>query len=284
MSRLKAILSDIKIQHTVFALPFAIMSAFMAADGLPSWETLLLIILSLVFARSAAMAFNRLIDEKFDRENERTSQRALPKGDVQKSDYIWFTLANSAGFIAVCWFINPLALKLSPIALSIVFFYSYTKRFTAYSHFFLGLALSLAPLGAWVAVREDFSIQPALLSIAVIFWLAGLDTIYSCQDIDFDRETGLNSIPQKFGVKKALTMAASFHAVMVVTLLALAVLSQLSWLFTIGVIFTAGMLLYEHSLVKPDDMTKVNVAFFNVNGAISVGLMAFTIADTLVKF
>jgi len=280
---LAAICEDIKIQHTVFAMPFAIMSAFMAADGTPTLRVLGLITLAMVFARSAAMAFNRIADAKFDVKNPRTMGRAIPIKLVSQKDYIIFLVVCSLGFIVVCGAINNLAFILAPLALAIVFFYSYTKRFTHHSHFFLGMALALAPLGAWVAVKEELTYQPLILGLAVIFWLAGLDIIYSCQDFDFDRQTDLKSIPKTFGIKNALTLAAMFHAVMIALLLVLAVVSPLSWVYLTGVAFTALMLLYEHSLVKPDDLTKVNVAFFNVNGVISVGLMFFTIADILIS-
>lgn len=283
MRTLVSILGDIKIQHTVFALPFAIMSAFMAADGAPGFRDLGLILAAMVFARSAAMAFNRLADARFDSENPRTKNRALPSGRVTRARYGVFTILSSAGFVAVCAMMNRLALYLSPVALFIVFFYSYTKRFTAYSHFFLGLALSLAPIGAWVAIREELAVEPVMLGAAVVFWLAGLDTIYSCQDIEFDRERGLFSIPQRFGLGKALMLSAAFHAVMVSILLALAAVSGLSWIYIAGVLFTAVLLYYEHSIVRPDDLSRVNVAFFNVNGVISAGLMAFTIADMLAR-
>ncbi|MBI5814159.1 MAG: UbiA family prenyltransferase [Nitrospinae bacterium] len=280
---LAAILGDIKIQHTLFAMPFAIMSAFMAADGVPPLALLGWITAAMVLARSAAMAFNRLVDEPFDSENPRTQNRALPAGEASRVQYMIFILACGVGFIMVCSMINVMAARLAPFALLIVFFYSYTKRITHYSHFFLGLALSLAPMGGWVAVREEFALAPSLLGIAVIFWLAGLDTIYSCQDARFDSEKGLYSIPRRFGVGKALSMASAFHAVMVAALLLVAVAAHLSWIYLAGVGFTALMLYYEHSLVRPEDLSKVNVAFFNVNGVISVGLMVFTIADIIIK-
>lgn len=276
-----AILGDIKVQHTIFALPFALMSAFIAADGAPGWRLVALIVVAMVFVRSAAMAFNRLADAKFDRDNPRTAGRALPLGKATRFHYALFVIASSAAFIAVCAYINPLALKLAPFALGVVFFYSLTKRFTAYSHIFLGVALALAPIGAWVAVKEEFAAQPILLGLAVVFWLSGLDTIYSCQDAEFDKRRGLNSIPQKFGVPGALRMSAMFHMVMISFLLALAAVSSLHWLYIIGVALTAALLWYEHSLVRPDDLSRVNVAFFNVNGIISVGLMGFTIADVM---
>lgn len=277
-----AILGDIKIQHTVFAMPFAVMSAFIAASGLPPLGVLGLIVVAMVFARSAAMAFNRLVDAQFDEKNPRTKGRAIPAGMASRGHYVFFTVAASLAFILVCSQINRLSLILSPVALLIVFFYSYTKRFTAYSHFFLGLALSLAPLGAWIAVKEEISAVSLVLGGAVVFWLAGLDAIYSLQDVEFDKAHGLNSIPQRFGVRRALILSAMFHAAMVALLFTLLFISPLSWIYGAGAFLTAGLLLYEHSLVRPDDLSKVNVAFFNVNGVISVGLMAFTIADILV--
>lgn len=276
-----AILEDIKIQHTVFAMPFAVMSAFIAAHGAPPLGVLGLIVVAMVFARSSAMAFNRLVDASFDEKNPRTKGRAIPAGMASRGQYVFFIVAASAGFILACSQINRLSLILSPVALLIVFFYSYTKRFTAYSHFFLGLSLSLAPLGAWVAVREEISAASLVLGGAVVFWLAGLDAIYSLQDVEFDKAHGLNSIPQRFGVRLALILSAVFHAVMVALLFILPLISPLSWIYGVGVSLTAGLLIYEHWLVRPDDLSKVNVAFFNVNGVISVGLMAFTIADIL---
>lgn len=276
-----AILEDIKIQHTLFAMPFAVMSAFIAAHGTPPMGVMGLIVVAMVFARSSAMAFNRFVDASFDGKNPRTKGRALPAGMASRGQYVFFIVAASAGFILACSQINRLSLILSPVALLIVFFYSYTKRFTAYSHFFLGLSLSLAPLGAWVAVREEISPASLVLGAAVVFWLAGLDAIYSLQDVEFDRAHGLNSIPQRFGVRRALILSAVFHAVMVGLLFILPLISPLSWIYGVGVSLTAGLLIYEHWLVRPDDLSKVNVAFFNVNGVISVGLMAFTIADIL---
>ncbi len=281
MKSLTAILSDIKIAHTVFALPFAVMAAFVAARGFPGWGLLGLIGLAMVFARSAAMAFNRLVDVKFDRENPRTQKRALAAGEATAVAYMIFIMVTGIGFIVTCGAINPLALKLAVPALMIVFFYSYTKRFTPYSHFFLGIGLALAPVGAWVAVTESVPASALILGGAVVFWLAGLDTIYSCQDYEFDKTSSLQSIPKRFGLGKALKLAAFFHAVMVASLVAFGVASQMSWLYWIGVGLTAGLLAYEHSLVRPDDLTRVNVAFFNVNGVISVGFSLMAVFDTL---
>tara|TARA_B100000678_G_scaffold254728_1_gene232100 strand:- start:779 stop:1636 length:858 start_codon:yes stop_codon:yes gene_type:complete len=279
-TKLAIIFSDIKIQHTVFALPFAVMSAFLSAGGLPETEKLLWIIVCMVGARSAAMAFNRIVDARFDKENPRTQDRALPSGKINVGNYAVFLVASSALFIFSAWMLNSLAFYLSPVALAIVFFYSLTKRFTAFSHFWLGLAISIAPVGAWVAIREEISFTSLLLGAAVIFWLIGFDILYACMDIEADRANRLHSIPERFGIETALKMAFASHAVMVVFLLVLLEPTVLlGWVYLAGVALVAGLLVYEHSLIKKDDLSKVNMAFFNVNGIISIGLMAFVIVD-----
>jgi 4-hydroxybenzoate polyprenyltransferase len=277
---LAIIFSDIKIQHTVFALPFAVMSAFLAAGGMPKAEQLIWIVVCMVGARSAAMAFNRIVDARFDAKNPRTRERALPSGQVGIGSYLAFLIASSILFIFSAWMLNQLAFCLSPVALVIVFFYSLTKRFTAFSHFWLGLAISIAPIGAWVAIREEISFISLLLGAAVVFWLVGFDILYSCMDVDVDRVNRLHSIPQRFGVAMALKMAWASHAVMVVFLLILLEFTVLLGpIYLAGVVLVAGLLIYEHSLVKKDDLSNVNMAFFNVNGIISIGLMVFVIVD-----
>ena len=279
-TKLAIIFSDIKIQHTVFALPFAVMSAFLSAGGLPETEKLLWIIVCMVGARSAAMAFNRIVDARFDKENPRTQDRALPSGKINVGNYAVFLIASSALFVFAAWMLNSLAFYLSPVALAIVFFYSLTKRFTAFSHFWLGLAISIAPVGAWVAIREEISFTSLLLGAAVICWLIGFDILYACLDIEADRANRLHSIPERFGIETALKMAFASHAVMVVFLLVLLEPTVLlGWVYLAGVALVAGLLAYEHSLIKKDDLSKVNMAFFNVNGIISIGLMAFVIVD-----
>ncbi len=279
-TKLAIIFSDIKIQHTVFALPFAVMSAFLAAGGMPEIEKLLWIIVCMVGARSAAMAFNRIVDARFDKENPRTRDRALPSGKINVGNYAVFLVASSALFIFSAWMLNSLAFYLSPVALVIVFFYSLTKRFTAFSHFWLGLAISIAPVGAWVAIREEISFTSLLLGAAVICWLIGFDILYACLDIEADRANRLHSIPERFGIETALKMAFASHAVMVVFLLVLLEPTVLlGWVYLAGVVLVAGLLVYEHSLIKKDDLSKVNMAFFNVNGIISIGLMIFVIVD-----
>ena len=279
-TKLAIIFSDIKIQHTVFALPFAVMSAFLAAEGFPETEKLVWIIVCMVGARSAAMAFNRIVDARFDKENPRTQDRALPSGKINAGNYAVFLIASSALFVFAAWMLNSLAFYLSPVALAIVFFYSLTKRFTAFSHFWLGLAISIAPVGAWVAIREEISFTSLLLGAAVICWLIGFDILYACLDIEADRANRLRSIPERFGIETALKMAFASHAVMVVFLLVLLEPTVLlGWVYLAGVALVAGLLAYEHSLIKKDDLSKVNMAFFNVNGIISIGLMAFVIVD-----
>ena len=282
LSKLVIILSDIKVQHTVFALPFAVMSAFLAAGGMPETQKLVWIVVCMVGARSAAMAFNRIMDARFDKANSRTANRALPAGQVDAQSYWFFLIASSLLFVFSAWMLNPLAFYLSPIALVIVFFYSLTKRFTMFCHFWLGLAISVAPVGAWVAIREEISLLSLLLGAAVVFWLIGFDILYACMDVEADRANHLNSIPQRLGVEMALKLAWASHALMVVFLLILCWFSVLlGWLAGVGVALVAGLLVYEHSLVNKDDLSKVNMAFFNVNGVISIGLMAIVIADCI---
>ena len=278
--KLLEIFADIKIQHTVFALPFAIMSAFIAAGGFPEINKIFWILVCMVGARSAAMAFNRIVDARFDANNPRTQDRALPAGRVDIKSYWLFLIISSAFFIYAASMLNSLALYLSPVALLVVFFYSFTKRFTAYSHFWLGLAISIAPIGAWVAIREEISFSSLILGVAVVFWLVGFDILYSCMDLEFDRSSGLKSIPQKFGIENALRIAFCSHAMMVVFLLGLLLfVGELGFLYSVGVVIVAGLLFYEHYLVRPDDLSKINIAFFNMNGMISIGLMIFVIID-----
>ena len=279
-TKLAIIFSDIKIQHTVFALPFAVMSAFLAAGGLPEMEKLVWIVVCMVGARSAAMAFNRIVDARFDKENPRTQDRALPSGKISVSNYALFLVASSAVFVFSAWMLNSLAFYLSPVALAIVFFYSLTKRFTAFSHFWLGLAISIAPVGAWVAIREEISFASLLLGAAVVFWLIGFDILYACMDVEADRVNRLHSIPERFGIETALKMALASHMAMVVFLLVLLEPTVLlGGVYLTGVVLVAGLLVYEHSLIKKDDLSKVNMAFFNVNGIISIGLMIFVVVD-----
>ena len=276
---IKIIFSDIKIHHTVFALPFAVMSAFLASEGSPRWSILMWIFFAMFGARNAAMGFNRIVDSKIDKLNPRTKDRALPAGKLSVKSYWFFLFVSSALFVFSAFQLNQLAFMLSPVALIIVFGYSFAKRFTSLSHLWLGFAISIAPIGAWVAVREEISIESLVLGAAVVFWLVGFDIIYSCMDIDFDRKNNLYSIPQKFGITTALRFSFYSHCIMVCFLLALLYLSVLGVVYLFGVIVVGGLLLYEHSLVGPGDLSNVNKAFFNINGLISVLLMVFVIVD-----
>ena len=281
LGQFKVIFSDIKIQPTVFALPFAVMSAFIAAEGLPEWMTLLWMLIAMFGARNGAMAFNRIADAKFDGLNPRTRNRALPSGKIDVGLYWVFLVVSSVVFIFAAFMLNRLAFFLSPVALGIVFGYSFAKRFTSLSHLWLGIALSIAPVGAWVAVREEISIESLVLGAAVVFWLVGFDIIYSCMDIESDRGNFLHSIPQKYGIAVALKLAFYAHCIMLVFLIALVYLPILGGVYLAGVLLVAGLLFYEHSLVRPDDLSRINIAFFNVNGIISVLLMGIVMVDCI---
>jgi len=278
--KIKIIFTDIKIAHTVFALPFAVMSAFLAAKGMPDFDKLIWILIAMFTARNGAMAFNRIADTKIDRLNPRTKDRALPAGKSTAIQYWIFLILSSLVFLFSAYMLNSLAFALSPVALGIVFGYSFAKRFTSLSHLWLGVAISIAPVGAWVAIREAISIEPLVLGAAVVFWLVGFDIIYSCMDVDSDKVNNLHSIPRKFGVRTALKVAFASHLIMILFLTLLLFIPVLGWVYFSGVILTAGLLFYEHSLVKEDDLSLVNVAFFNINGIISVLLMFFVIVDS----
>ena len=279
LKNIKIIFTDIKIAHTVFALPFAVMSAFLAAEGMPGLGKLIWILIAMFGARNGAMAFNRIVDSKLDRLNPRTKDRALPARKSTAKQYWVFLILSSFVFLFSAYMLNSLAFALSPVALGIIFGYSFAKRFTSLSHLWLGVAISIAPVGAWVAVREEISIESLVLGAAVVFWLVGFDIIYSCMDVDSDKDNNLHSIPQKFGVRTALRFAFSSHCMMILFLTSLLFIPTLGWVYFFGVIVTAGLLFYEHSLVRADDLSLVNVAFFNVNGTISILLMFFVIVD-----
>lgn len=277
--KIKIIFADIKIQHTIFALPFAVMSAFLSAEGFPEWHTLLWILIAMFGARNGAMALNRIVDSNFDKLNPRTRDRALPAGKINVVVYWVFLILSTVVFLISAFKLNALTFLLSPVALFIIFGYSFAKRFTTLSHLWLGVAIAIAPIGAWVAVREEISMEPLVLGAAVVLWLVGFDIIYSCMDVDSDRINNLHSIPQKFGITLALRLAFLSHCFMVLFLLSLLYLPILGWLYFFGVLLVAGLLFYEHALVKPDDLSRVNIAFFNVNGIISVVLMVFVVID-----
>ena len=263
----------IKFEHSVFALPFALVGALLAArtaGHLPTWQQILWIVVAMVGARSAAMTINRIADIEFDARNPRTASRALPAGQLSLGFAWFFTLAASALLIIAAWRLNPLALKLSPLALAILFLYSYTKRFTALSHFVLGFCLGISPAAAWIAIRGSLDARMLILCAAVTLWVGGFDVLYACQDVDFDRSAGLHSIPKRFGIARALQIARVMHLAMVALLTWLAMSFHLAWPAWAGITVVALLLGYEHSLVKPNDLSKMNAAFFTVNGYISL--------------
>ena len=269
----------IKFEHTIFALPFAFTGALLAARGIPSWRTILWITVAMVGARSAAMGFNRWADRKIDAENPRTKIRALPRGLVSPGQVIVFIGVSSAVLVLAAYKLNPLCFYLSPLALGIVFLYSYTKRFTFLAHAFLGLAISGSPLGAWIAVTGRFEAPAFVLGLAVLFWLLGFDVLYALQDIDFDRKAGLHSIPQRFGIRRALWISRASHAITMAALFWLASLCSLGWYYLAGVLISLCLIIYEHTLVREQDLSKLDFAFFNMNGYISVTIFLFTLLD-----
>lgn len=282
---LAVVLEMIKFEHTLFALPFAFLGMLLAAEGWPSWRTVLWIVVAMVGARSAAMGFNRLVDRKIDAANPRTATRALPAGLVSPAAVTLFVAASAALLVLAAWQLNPLALALSPVALGVLFLYSYTKRFTWASHLVLGLSLAGAPLGAWIAVRGDVAPAPFILAAAVLLWVAGFDVLYALQDVEFDRRSGLFSIPARFGVVPALWISAALHAIMLGLLALLPTIYPpgLGAGFWIGWTGCLLLIAYQHWIVRPSDLSRLNAAFFTANGALSLWLFAATALDVLIS-
>lgn len=278
-------LSLIKFSHTIFALPFAVtgfcMAVFLYSNSF-SWYKLLFVVLCMVFARSAAMAFNRYLDREFDKKNPRTMNREIPAGAISPRNALLFVVINCILFVATTYFINPICLYLAPVALFVILFYSYTKRFTALCHIVLGLGLGLAPIGAFLAVTGHFAWPPILLSLAVFLWTAGFDIIYSLQDDDFDKGMDLYSIPGVLGRYRALAVSRLLHLASALLVIYLGVLSAMGILYWIGVIIFISMLVSQHRLVRPDDLSKVGIAFGKMNGIASVFFAIFAIADMYV--
>jgi len=281
-NRIRTVLEMIKFEHTVFALPFALTAALLAARathqpprGWPTLRQIVWIIVAMVAARSAAMTLNRIVDLRYDRENPRTRQRALATGALSLS-FAWiFTLLAIAVFVVAAWQLNSLALKLVPLALAILFFYSFTKRFTNWSHLFLGFALGISPAAAWIAITGGLDLRMLILCAAVTLWVGGFDVLYACQDIDYDRSAGLYSVPKRFGVANALVIARIMHVGVVGLLAWLAASFPLPWPAWLGVAVVAALLAYEHSLVRADDLSKLDAAFFAMNGYISMSFLLF---------
>ena len=280
---LRTTLEMIKWEHSIFALPFALCGAMLAAGGWPSWWQLLWIVVCMVSARSAAMAFNRLVDAKIDAENPRTRSRALPAGTLSKGFVAAFVIASCAAFVLAAAQLNRLTLYLSPAALAVLLLYSYTKRFTRWSHLVLGFALGIAPAAAWIAVRGSLDPRILLLTAAVTFWVAGFDILYACQDHAFDSVAGLFSIPQAFGIRRALMVSRTLHVGVLVMLSGLLVVFGMGKFAITGVAVVAILLLFEHTLVSAEDLSKLNAAFFTMNGVISVVFFLFVAADLVLK-
>lgn len=272
----------IKFSHSIFALPFAFTAALIAAEGIPGPWQIFWITIAMVGGRSGAMGMNRITDRKIDAMNPRTENRELPRGVIKTGEALFFTLIAFALLVLAAYKLNPLCLKLSPLVLLVLATYSYTKRFTWLCHIVLGVALALAPLGAWIAIRGTFDPEILPLCFGVMFWVAGFDTFYGLQDMDFDRQQGLCSIPSIFGVNASFWIARAFHLITIVLLLSLIPLFALGSFYLFGVLIAAGLMLYEHSIVRPTDLSKLNMAFFNMNGYISVTVFIFTLLNYLV--
>ena len=291
-TRIRTILEMIKFEHSVFALPFALMGALLAArysqvssaaGNWPTWRQIAWIVVAMVGARSAAMTLNRIIDLRYDRENPRTRTRALATGALTVQ-FAWvFTAAAAAVLIVAAWQLNPLALKLSPVALAVLFFYSYTKRFTSWSHLVLGFCLGMSPAAAWIAIAGSLDPRMLILCAAVTLWVGGFDVLYACQDIEYDKSVDLFSVPKRFGVAKALLIARAMHVLMIALLAWLAWSFLLPWPAWVGIVVVAGLLAYEHSLVSANDLSRMNAAFFAVNGYISLLFLLFWGAAVALK-
>jgi 4-hydroxybenzoate polyprenyltransferase len=285
--KIRSYFSLVKISHTVFALPFALIGFFTAIyfnDVSFSWQKLGLVLGCMLFARNAAMAFNRWVDANIDAKNPRTATREIPAGILKADKVMWFTIFNCALFTLCTWFINSLCFYLSPIALLTILGYSFTKRFTRWCHFVLGIGLALAPVGAYLAVTGSFNTIPVMFGLTVLTWVAGFDVIYSLQDELFDRSQNLHSIPVKYGKKKALVISELLHVSSVIFLVIAGLMGNFSIWYLFGVLFFGALLIYQHLLVKPNDLSKVNIAFFTTNGIASIVFFTFVLVDLLTKY
>jgi 4-hydroxybenzoate polyprenyltransferase len=274
LEKLDTTLRMIKFEHTLFALPFAFLGAVLAADGLPTWWQMLWITVAMVGARSAAMTFNRIADREIDAKNPRTAMRELPSGKLTVQ-FAWaFLITSIAVFVLASFMLNWLTFALSPVALAVILGYSHAKRFTSLAHTMLGLALAISPSAAWIAVRGDLTEVPILLSLFVVMWTAGFDVLYACQDYEYDRRAGLRSIPARYGIKNALWVARLFHFQAFVVLLLLWVILGSAWPALVGIGLVAALFIYQHSVIKPNDLSRMNAAFFTSNAFVSVILLA----------
>jgi len=281
--KLALIFQDIKLAHSLFALPFALLSAFLAKGGAPSFREFFWIILAMVGARSGAMATNRLLDVRIDAKNPRTANRALPSGRLKKTEMGIFMIISYGLLIFSAYQLNWLCFLLSPLAIAWISFYSLTKRFSRLSHFVLGMSLAIAPMGAWLAIQGKFALAPFFISASVLFWVAGFDILYSFQDIEIDKQQNLYSIPRFLGISKSLWLARILHCLSVILLLAPYFLLHLGAFYLAGLALISALFIYEHSLVKPNDLSKLDLAFFNMNGWISVSFFILGAVDVLIK-
>jgi len=282
MNKLQLYSRLVKFEHTIFAMPFALIGFFMAimvTDQVHFWKLLVEIILAMVFARNAAMGFNRYLDRKFDAANPRTAQREIPAGLVTANNALAFVVINTLLFGLITWMINPLCFALAPVALFVILGYSYTKRITPLCHFVLSLGLSLAPIGAWLAVTGEFAVAPLLFSGVVFFWVSGFDIIYACQDVEFDQQYRLQSIPVLTGIKKALNISFLLHVASMVFVILAGIAIEANLIFWIGAALFAGLMVYQHLIVKADDLSRVNLAFGTTNGIAGVLFAAFVIVS-----
>lgn len=281
LNKTRIFLEMIRFEHTVFALPFAYTGALLVEKKLPAGTDVLWITLAMVGARTAAMSLNRIIDRHIDAQNPRTAVRALPRGLLSVGEVWVYVFISFALLLLAAYQLSPLAFKLSPIAVLVLTLYSYTKRFTWTCHLFLGLALGLAPLGAWVAIANRFDVAPVLLCVGVLFWVAGFDIIYACDDYSFDREHGIHSIPARFGIAGALAVSTFFHVLAPGFFLAAGIILQLGVFYYLGLALAISLLWYQHRLITPRDLSRAGVAFFNLNGLLSVVMFLFTLLDVL---
>jgi 4-hydroxybenzoate polyprenyltransferase len=286
MRKLKIFLEMIKFEHTLFALPFAYMGAVLSSvyvfDRLPGWSEIGWITLAMIGARTAAMGLNRVIDRAIDAKNPRTVKRAIPAGLLSTIEVYVFIIVSFVLLFVATYNLDPLSMKLLPIAVIFLVGYSYTKRFTWACHLILGLTIGLAPLGAWVAITGEIDLTAMVFYGAIALWTAGFDVLYACQDMEHDREEGLYSIPARFGIRRALWIARAFHSLTAIGLLSLIWLADLSWFYIVGMIIAYVILIYEHQLVSPNDLSRLNTAFFTMNGVLSIVVFAFTVVDLVV--
>jgi len=281
MKVIRILLENIKFEHTIFALPFAYLGMILAARGLPTWQQAFWVTTAMVGARTLAMSLNRLIDAEIDARNPRTAGRPIPRGLLHPRAVIWMSLGALGLFLLSAWMLNDLCFRLAPLAIVVLVFYPYTKRFTWLSHWILGLADAMAPMGGWLAVSPAFTWEGILLSAAVAAWISGFDLIYACQDVDFDRSEGLYSIPAQFGVATALNLSIAMHMVTALFLAILGLVMALGWPYWLGWLVAVALLIYEHRLVSPDDLSRLDIAFFNVNGYIAIIVFLATLAGFL---